>query len=309
MNIVLIALLIIILLLPLSGFLAFVAAVVRLPNAPKKIGNAIAPYWAESVAGAAWFRAQAPERISLRSYDGLKLTGYLLETETARGTLLLLHGYRSDPWHDFGVIYEYFHSLGWNILTVNQRAHGESEGKFITYGTKERFDVRDWAKYLSGRFGSDHPIVLDGVSMGCSSVLMALGTDLPENVKGVIADCGFVSPYEELCHVAKNRLHLPVHPLLDLANFFSRRIAGFDFRDYSTLTALEQNMRPVLFVHGERDTFVPPENSRRNYSACKAPKKLILVPEAGHGMSYLVERENCQKEIEQFLRQFENIHT
>ena len=91
----------------------------------------------------AFFEDPARQALEIRSRDGLKLVGHFLpaEAEEARGTLLLVHGYRSSPWTDFGIIYTYFHSLGWNILTVHQRAHGESEGKYITFGIKERFQI------------------------------------------------------------------------------------------------------------------------------------------------------------------------
>ena len=164
--------------------------------------------------------------------------------------------------------------------------------------------MRTWSQYLLDRFGADHPVVLDGVSMGAASVLMSLGTGLPENVRGVIADCGFTSPYDEFAHVLKTRLHLPLHPIADIAQVFSRLFAGFDFRACSTVDALRQNPLPVLLVHGERDTFVPCRFSQENYEACAGDKKLIFVPEAGHGASYLIERERCQAELIAFLDRF-----
>jgi fermentation-respiration switch protein FrsA (DUF1100 family) len=302
MIIALLVLLVVALLLLAAGYAAFYFAVVRIPVRPDpRLSKALAPFQEDIRSGAHWFRAQNPQRVELSSYDGLRLVGYFLPAAAPKGTLLLVHGYRSSPYADFGVIYPFYHSLGWNILTVCQRAHGESEGKYICYGVKERYDVRDWALYLLDRFGPEHPVVLDGISMGCASVLMALGTALPENVKGVVADCGFTRPYDEFVHVLKTRFHLPVHPILDIAQWFSKGFAGFGFRDCSTQEALQHSTLPVLFVHGEQDNFVPHRFSEENFAACRGRKKFISVEKAGHGTSYLFEMERCQRELKEFL--------
>ena len=301
MTIVLLILLILILLLLAAGYVAFFIACVRLPMEPTPDKSKyLRPYKDEILAGAQWFRAQDPERVQIQSDDGLRLTGYFLPANQAKGTLLLVHGYRSSLFLDFAISYPFYHSLGWNILAVSQRAHGESEGQYITYGVKERYDVRDWALYLADRFGPAHRIALVGISMGSATVLMSLGTALPPNVKCAVADCGYTSPYEEFVHVLK-RSHIPRRPLLDIADWFSRLFAGFGFRDYSTVEALKENLRPVLFVHGEKDHFVPIRFTVENYAACNAEKQLITVPEAGHGTSYIFATETCQKAIREFL--------
>jgi hypothetical protein len=137
--------------------------------------------------------------------------------------------------------------------------------------------------------------------MGSATILMSLGTDLPDNVRCAIADCGFTSPYEEFVHVLKYRMHIPVHPILEIAELYARLFAGFGFKDYSTVTALAHNRRPVLFVHGEKDTFVPVRFTVENYAACTAEKQLITVPEAGHGTSYVFATEACQATVRGFL--------
>lgn len=304
MKIVLLVLSVIVLVLIAGAYIAFYLGAVRLPFKPdpgksKWVKN----YREEILAGADWFRTQPTERVEISSYDGLKLVGWFLPAENARGTLLLVHGYRSDHTTDFGIVYPYYHSLGFHILAVDQRAHGESEGKYITFGVKDRFDVRDWAVYLYDRFGPAHRVVLDGISMGCSSVLMSLDTGLPENVCGAIADCGFTSPYDQFCHMFRTHFHLPRHPLMDIAEWYAKLFAGFGFRDCSTVTALQGSQLPVIFFHGLRDTFVPPRFTEENYAACRGEKQLITVPEAGHGGCYLVERARCQAALEEFLNQ------
>ena len=298
----LLILLVIVLLLLAAAYVAFYLGIVRLPIKPEPGKSKwLLPYREEVLSGAQWFRDQNPERVSIRSRDGLKLVGYLLPAEEAKGTLLLVHGYRSDPWCDFGVIYPFYHALGWNILTVCQRAHSESDGKYISFGIRERFDVCDWATFLADRFGPEHCIVLNGISMGSTSVLMSLGTDLPENVRGVIADCGFTSPRAEFLHVLKTRCRIPVHPIMEISELYAKLFAKFGFSDYSTVTALKQARLPVLFVHGIKDAFVPVRFTVENYAACEGEKKLITVPDAGHGASYLLAREQCQRALRKFL--------
>ena len=302
MIIFLLVILVLVLALFTIGYFVFYFAAVRQPKTPEPGASRwVQPFGEEIRSGARWFREQNPERIVLPSRDGISLVGYFLPAEEARGTLLLVHGYRSDPLCDFGVIFRYYHDLGWNILAVCQRSHGESGGAYITFGIKERYDIRDWAVYLSDRLGKDHPIVLDGVSMGSTTVLMSLGTGLPANVRGVIADCGFTCPRDEFIHVLKSRYHLPSQPLLFLTEMHAKALAGFGFSDYSTVTALKDNHLPVLFVHGEKDSFVPPHFTQENYEACAGEKQLVTVPEAGHGTSYLYAGEQCRAILREFL--------
>ena len=301
MIIVLILLLLILILLAV-GYAAFFFACVRIPVDPDpEKSKHLRPYKTQIQFGAKWFQDQSPERVQIRSDDGLRLTGYLLTAENAKGTIVLVHGYRGSPFTDFGYSLPFYGSLGWNILAVCQRAHCESEGKYITFGVRERFDLRDWTLYLNDRFGPQLPIVPIGISMGASTVLMSLGTQLPANVKCAIADCGFTSPYAQFAHMLKTHYHLPRRPLLDIANAFSRVFAHFRFQEYSTITALQNNHIPVLFVHGQEDHFVPLQFTVDNYAACASEKKLITVPEAGHGTSYVFATEQCQQAIRDWL--------
>lgn len=305
MIIALLIVLILVLLLLAAGYVLFFLGCVRLPGeADPDRSKLLKPIKDEIKAGAQWFREQDPERVQITSDDGLRLVGYFLPARDAKGTLLLLHGYRGGPLCDFGYSIRDYHDLGWNILAVCQRSHGESEGRYITFGVKERFDARDWTLYLADRFGPEHNVAMVGISMGSATALMSLGTDLPENVRCVVADCGFTSPYEECVHVFKTRLHLPIHPLFDIAAAFTKLFAGFDMDEYSTVTALENNRRPVLFVHGEKDALVPIRFTVDNYAACTAEKRLLTVPDAPHGMSYVYARETCQAALRDFLNTY-----
>ena len=248
---------------------------------------------------------QDAENIFLPSYDGLRLHGRLLQQPGAKGTILLFHGYRSSWVIDFSIVLPYYFSLGYNLLAVDERAHGESEGTYITFGVRERHDVATWAAYAAMHFGPAHPLILDGLSMGAATVLMASDLPLPPSVRGIIADCGFSSPYAIMKSVFRAHCRrLPAGPLLALTDVFTRLFAGFSLKGVSTLDAVAKTKLPILFIHGTGDTFVPCSMTQAAYDACAAPKQLVLVPDAGHGCSYLVDRPRVQAELAAFLSKY-----
>lgn len=244
-----------------------------------------------------WLQAQETEDVTVTSYDGLKLAATFLPCENARGTLLLFHGWRGGPVADFGYSLKLYHSLGLNILLVHERAQGKSEGKYMTFGVRERKDVHTWVQWHTARFGRDVPMLLAGISMGASIVLMACGEPFEGNVRGVVADCGFTSPKEILTAVA-HEIRLPAWLFVPSVSLLIRCFSGFRPDEYSTLTAMEKTTLPVLFAHGEADSFVPCEMTMRNYAACaSADKTLLLVPGAKHGQSFPVAPERYTEAI------------
>ncbi|MDD3242209.1 MAG: alpha/beta hydrolase [Eubacteriales bacterium] len=274
------------------------------PSKRHKESDPWAPYRDLIAEGSSWIAAQNPERVTLQSFDGLKLAGFFLPCEHAVRTVLCMHGYRGSARGDFAPVARYYHEHGCNLLLVDERAHGDSEGKYICYGVKERFDCRDWARYLAQRLGEGHPIFLDGVSMGGATVLMASGLELPGSVRGIIADCGFTSPWDIFVSVMRGGFHLPVYPLLPLFAWLCRARAGFDPREASTLDAVRKTRIPIFFLHGARDHFVPTQMGRDNYQACASPKELLIIPEAGHALSYLLDSKQCQERIQAFLDRY-----
>ncbi|MGM9619707.1 MAG: alpha/beta hydrolase [Oscillospiraceae bacterium] len=289
-----------------AAWSVFATACLRPPYRDLPIEENVSPLWSaysdEVIRGVHWFRDRETERVEILSHDGLRLRGYYLAHPEAKGTILLFHGFRSDGYTDFSCAYESYYAMGYSLLTVFQRAHGESEGRYITFGIKERFDCQRWAEYAYERFGPDHPLLLGGMSMGAATVLMATGLPLPPTVKGVVADCGFTSPWEVHLYLLRHKRVPAAKLLLSLADLLARAVAGFSFREYSTLTAMETNRLPILFLHGEADTFVPARFTQECYDACRSEKELLLVPGATHGVSYLVDKPRCQAALERFLR-------
>ena len=248
-----------------------------------------------------WFRAQKPEELTIRSRDGLKLCGSYLEAPDAKACMLLCHGYRSRGGLDFALVLRTLYEHGCSVLVIDQRAHGRSEGKYIAYGVLERYDCQQWAWFLHAKLGGRVPIFLEGMSMGASTVMMAAELALPPSVVGIIADCGYNSPWEELRHCIKYRYHLPVFPVLPLTELMCRLVAGYSLKGASAAASLANSPLPLLIIHGMDDDFVPATMTAENYAAAAGEKRQILVPGARHALSYLVDRERLEKELMDFI--------
>lgn len=245
------------------------------------------------------------EKVYITSRDGLRLNGHWLPAENARRTVILVHGWRSTWARDFGMHMPFLRDCGCNLLFIEQRSHGTSEGKYIGFGVLERYDCLRWLDFLRSRTGDQLPVYLFGISMGAATVLMTTGFRLPSCVKGVIADCGFTSPEEILTHVLQKERQDYPRQFNRLIGAMALRRAGYGPRDYSTLDAMAVNKRPVLFIHGGADDFVPLSMTVRNYEACRAQKSILVVDGAPHAKSYLVAPELYQQTVTEFFRRCE----
>lgn len=239
--------------------------------------------------------------VSITSHDGLRLYAKYYEVKPGAPLQIMLHGYRSSAERDFcGGLTEAL-KLGFNVLLPDQRAHGKSEGRALSFGINESRDCLAWAEYAVKRFGRDTEIILYGMSMGAATVLMASELPLPESVKGIVADCGYTSPSAIIKSVVTER-HYPLFPTYALIRLGGWLFGGFDIEKHSAVDALKHCKIPVLFIHGEADRFVPCDMGRENHNACASPgKRLLAVPKAGHGISYMVDREAYLKELKAFL--------
>lgn len=257
----------------------------------------------EILQGVTWLRERQDVRqLYVESYDGLRLRAQFVPCENAKGTVLLFHGYRSSWTIDFSVSLPFYHALGYNLLITDERAHGSSEGHFITFGVRERYDVLSWVTYLSQMLGEKHPLYLAGLSMGATTVLMASCFDFPGNVRGVLADCGFTEPYAIMKRVLQTYMpHIPAWPVLAVTGLATKLAAGFGLHEANTVDAVAHTKYPILFVHGKADTFVPCSMTQQAYDACAGEKTLVLVENADHGRSYLVDRPRVQAALEHFL--------
>lgn len=242
------------------------------------------------------------QTFSITSFDGLKLCGKFYEYESGAPIELMFHGYRGNAERDLaGGMFRCF-QVGHSVLIVDQRCAGDSEGNVITFGIHEHRDCLSWIYFLVQNFGPDVRIILTGISMGAATVLMAAGKELPDNVVGVLADCGYNSAKDVIQYVAGS-MHLPANLLYPFVKFGAKVFGHFDLESYSPQIALQSCRVPVIFFHGDADVYVPSYMSQHNYDLCTTRKRLILVPGAGHGLSFPVAPDDYIQELKDFFNE------
>lgn len=241
------------------------------------------------------------EQWFMTSYDGLRLSASFIPVKNAKRTILCVHGYRSSGYFDFCLAVNHFLENNCNLLIIDHRAHGRSEGKYITFGLKERFDVRDWANVIRKKLGDEMPIYFDGISMGCSTVLMASTLDLNPSVKGIIADCGYTSCYDIIKKVSRTDMHIPSVPVLPVMNLFFKFKTGWFMNEIKVYEQVSKTHLPIVFAHGRADDFVPYDMTLKNYGACNSKKWLLISEDAQHGMSYVKSPDEYKKCISELF--------
>lgn len=270
--------------------------VMTLPNSEQ-----YAPYAEESQRLMTAAANTSCESVYTTSRDGYRLRARYYHTRDGAPLQIMFHGYRSIGERDFcGGLLEATNG-GYNVLLVDQRAHGESEGKCLTFGIMEKYDCLSWVEYATARFGKYQKIILYGMSMGASTVLMASGLELPKNVVGVVADCGYTSPEA----IIKKVIADYGYPL-GLATFFVRLggilFGHFDISSKTHTNYLAKSKTPTLFIHGSDDRFVPCEMGIENYNTCACnQKKLLVVDGAGHGISYMTDKPAYMSAVNDFF--------
>lgn len=239
------------------------------------------------------------EFVSAMSYDGMILSGRYYHVADGAPLDIAFHGYRSAGLTDFCGGAEISREMGHNLLLVDQRSHGKSQGRTITFGIKERFDVLSWVDYALDRFGPDTSILLFGISMGASTVLMASELCLPGNVKGIIADCPYSTPMKIILSVGR-RMQIPTAVAAVFSWAGAKVYGGFDLREADPVRAVKQAKIPILLIHGESDGFVPCDMSAEIQRSNPGMVYRCTFPGADHGISFLVDPDRYRKIVREF---------
>lgn len=253
-----------------------------------------------------WFKDVSKEHWTFRAKDGDgQMSAYFIPAADGNRdkAVIISHGYKGNG-ETMANYAKMFYQLGFNVLLPDDRAHGKSAGKYISFGWLDRLDYLEWLRRLIKRLGEQTRIVLFGVSMGGATVEMLSGEKLPDQVKCIIADCGYSSIKEELAYLLKKQYHLPEYPIYPLVSTISRHRLGFYLGDVSSKEQLAKNKRPIFFIHGENDTYVPSYMALENYAATHAPKELWLVDKATHAESFWIDPQAYQDHIVQFLDKY-----
>lgn len=255
----------------------------------------------------AWLENYGYERVYITNKAGHKLTGYLMRpAEPSDIYVFCSHGYRCNAKREFCGFVQYYLKRGCNVLLVDHRAAGESEGTYIGFGYYESQDSLQWLDYLNDTYGKDISIIIHGVSMGSATVMLMSGNEaLPENVRFIVADCGFTSAWDEF-EVKLQAMKIPTWPLLPFVNAVNKRVAGYDFKtDTDAVAAVKKAKVPMLFVHGTADGFVPCDMVYQVYAACGSEyKDLMLVEGAQHAGSVVTDPLGYEAKLDEMMAKF-----
>ncbi len=294
-----------------AGLYFYKSVIKRHTQSDKNIQKAMNnPIWAEYIneikEATLKINALPHEIWHVMSNDGLKLeaTFYPAPCETNK-VALLVHGYTSNHYHDFGLVLDEYLKNGYHVLATTNRAHGASGGDIIGFGVMDRLDASVWVKHLDEYFNSDCTIVLAGVSMGASTVMMMSDMQVSPNIKGIIADCGFTSMYDEFVHQIKVGMHLPAWPSIKIFDKILKRRAKYGLHDASALVSVANTNIPMLFIHGDKDNFVPTWMSIKCYEACSSEKELWITKGAYHAFSMHLYNAEYRMRIRRFLASIE----
>ena len=228
-----------------------------------------------------WISASNASQIKVKSCDGLKLNAYDVHNHDDDRYMIMVHGSSSNKSALYPRAYE-FDKMGYNLLLIDQRAAGDSEGEYCTYGVKEAQDLQIWISYLTKKY-PDVRICLYGLSLGAVTVMMSAAYELPENVRCIIEESGFSSLEEELAYVIKKDYKIYfTYPVLKMLEEKIGSRFGMRYSDASAKICLENNEVPILFIHGEKDEIVPFDMAKILYNHNKGIKKFYPIAEAGH---------------------------
>ena len=289
----------------LACFLRIFYSKKRKPSAadefPLPEGKIYADYYDQMIDWMKQTRTLPHTNVSVRSFDKLKLCGKYYEHKEGATVEILFHGYKGSAERDLcGAVYRCF-ALGHNALIVNQRASGTSEGKVISFGVNESRDCLVWIDFVIKNIDPNAKIIITGISMGAATVMTAAGMELPKNVVGVLADCGYTSTKEIVKKVVTD-MKLPANIVYPFARLGAIIFGGFDPDESSPIEAMKKCKLPVIFFHGDVDDYVPCYMSEQNFNACAAEhKRLVITKGAGHGLCFPKDMDTYFCEVRKFF--------
>ena len=237
----------------------------------------------------------------ITSEDGLKLHATWFPQGDKKKTVICFHGYTSKGMSDYIGLSGYYLKRGYSMLLVDERAHGESEGRYIGFGCLDRRDALKWIEWVVETCGEDVQILLHGTSMGGATVLMTSSLELPPQLTGSISDCAFTSPKEVFTHVLKHMIHLPAFPMMQFADFFNRKLAGYGLDECNAAEEVKNASRPILLIHGSGDTFVPCSMCDTIYENIATPKQKLVIEGAAHAECYYKDTEKYELALDEFI--------
>lgn len=252
-----------------------------------------------------WWDKFPYEVFNITSDDGLELYARILrQTEQSNKLAIVVHGFMSSH-KDMQTYCKYFYDKGYNVLAVDNRAHGMSAGEYVGMGWLDRFDLIKWINFAIEKFGKKTQIVLFGISMGAATVCMACGEELPDNVKCAISDSAYDSVYNQFYYILKDTMRLPAKSLLGIFDAYNRNFLGPPLKQQSTVEQLKKSKTPVLFIHGTGDNFVPFDMVHNVYNATNPDlRDIYIVKNAWHTESQAKNPKKYNDKLTQWIDKY-----
>lgn len=247
-----------------------------------------------------WLKKNTQD-IYLLNKEHLKLHGYCSALST-NNYIIICHGYMGDATHMIDYA-KHFYEEGFNIILPDARAHGLSEGNYIGMGWPERLDILEWIHYIMEK-NANAQIILFGVSMGAATVMMTSGEKLPSSVKLVIEDCGYTSVWEQFTKELKESFGLPAFPIMNISSLVTKIRAGYSLKEASAIKQIKKCTIPILFIHGDKDTFVPFSMHEKLYNTANEKKEKLVVHGAEHGKSVYINPTLYWNKIDTFIKEY-----
>ncbi|MFC6171222.1 alpha/beta hydrolase [Loigolactobacillus jiayinensis] len=236
--------------------------------------------------------------------DGLKLDAdYIPAAQKTNKTAVIAHGFMSRK-EEMGAYAAMFHKMGYNVLLPDNRGHGDSQGNVIGFGWLDRKDYLQWARQVVAKNGQNSEIVMFGISMGAAGMVMASGEQQLPQIKAYAVDSPYTSVEDEITYEAKQQYNLPKYPLVPVTSLVTRIRAGYFFGEASAVKQVRKNHKPIYFVTGTADKFVPHYMTKKLYQADHSPKEMWLVPGAAHVKSFSKQPVAYQQHLKQFLTKY-----
>ena len=262
------------------------------------------PNWKEYIdankKGREYIYSLKHEDLYIQSFDNLKLHALFVPNTKEDKTIICVHGYKAkDGLYDFGQSAKFLYSTGYNILFVDNRSHGYSQGKYIGFGVLDCKDINSWVNYLTNEYKQE-TIVLYGISMGAASVLNGSAL-VNDKVKGIVEDCGFASGYDEVKYQIKQMYHLPSFPLVQIANLELMLLAKYSLKEKEAYRSIREYKGKLLVIHGGNDHFVCTQDAYKIYENANCDKNILIVEGASHAKSYLKDTKEYEKQFKRLL--------
>lgn len=256
------------------------------------------------IEGTHWFDNANREKLVIKStnYNKNLHADFIFPDNPSDVYVIVIHGYTSEP-RGMGIYAQKYHELGYNVLLPSLNGHADSEASNITMGWKDRLDIVDWINFITEQY-PDSKIILHGESMGSATTMMTTGEVLPDNVKAAVADCGYTSVWDIFSNKIKNNFKLHEFPTLYSANTVNKLYSGFNFKEASAIEQLKKSKTPTIFIHGDKDTFVPYEMLDQVFEAAACEKEKVTIPNSPHARNACADPELYWNSIINFINKY-----